>query len=87
MFLKGWDTRNQADFRQKVMKNRACNPEMPGDASNHEDYEKVAPKWCQEDKNRSGLIQGPCWVHPCAQSSPKWWPKTPKCLQNNALDH
>ena len=44
MFLRGWDIRIQPTFQSKVTKNRACNPNMIFDASNHINYEKVTPK-------------------------------------------
>ena len=62
------------------MKKRACNWNMLFDASNLLNCEKVTPKWCQEVtqessktiQNRCWAIQGPCWVHPYTQWSPKW---------------
>ena len=80
MFLGGWDIRNQRFFQLKIIKNRACNPNMLFDASNHINYGKVTPKWSQQvtqksskiDENQCWDIQGPSWVHPCTQWSPKW---------------
>ena len=80
MFVRGRDIRNQPNFQSTIMKNRACNPTMLFDASNHKNYEKVTPKWFQQvtkktqkiRKNRCWDIPGPYWVHPCTQWSPKW---------------
>ena len=44
MFLKDWDIRIQQVFQSKIIKNRACNPNMLFDASNHINYGKVTPK-------------------------------------------
>ena len=62
------------------MKKRACNCSMIFDASNQLNWEKVNPKWCQKVtqesskivENRCWDLQGPYWVHPCTQGSPKW---------------
>ena len=80
MFLRGWDIRNQWFFQSKIIKNRACNPSMFFDASNHINYEKVTAKWSLQvtqksskiDENQCWDIQGPSWAHPCTQWSPKW---------------
>ena len=80
VLLRGWDIRSQQKFQSQITKNRACNPNMLFDVSNHLNCEKVTPKWRQEVtqesskivENRSWAIQEPYWVHPCTQWSPKW---------------
>ena len=80
MFLRGWDIRIQPSFPSKVTKNRACNPNMLFDASNHINNEKVTPKWSQQvtqksskiDENQCWDIQERSWVHPYTHWSPKW---------------
>ena len=47
MFLRGADIRNQRFLQSKIIKNRACNPNMLFDTSTHIKYEQVPQKWSQ----------------------------------------
>ena len=80
MCLRSWDIRLQTTFQSKVTKNRACDPNIVFDASNHTHYEKVIPKGCQQATRNPSKIerdqhwdtQGNSWLHPCTQWSLKW---------------
>ena len=77
MFLRAQDIRNQPNFQSKLVKNRACNPNMLFGTSNHTKYEKVTQQWSPKGIQNSWKIninppwdiQEPSWVRS---------PKTPK---------
>ena len=76
MFFKGWDIRNQRFFQSKIIKNRACNPNMFFDASNHRKYQKVIQTGVQRGTpNPSKIVENPAWDLPgslCVHRWPTW---------------
>ena len=97
MFLRGWDIRKQQIFESKIIRNRACNPNMLFDTSNHAKYEKVNQKWVPKTiQNPSKIDINPPWdiqdisrpllSEPWHQMitklMPKWSPRTPKYSKN-----
>ena len=58
MFLRGWDIRNQQTFASEIIRNRACNPNLLFDTSNHIKLEKVTQKCLQwGTQNPSKIIK------------------------------
>ena len=80
MFLRVAGIRNQQFLQSKIIKNRACNPNMLFDTSTHIKYQKVRQKWSQSgilnsskiDTNLHWDAQEPSWVNPGTKWSPNW---------------
>ena len=56
MFLRVAGIRNQQFLQSKIIKNRACNPNMLFDTSTHIKYQKVRQKWSQSGILNSSKI-------------------------------
>ena len=94
MFLKGWDIRNQRLFQSKIIKLRACNPNMLFGVSNHINCGKVTPtglpkiiknRWKSMLGHSRAFLNTP-WHPTIVRIVPKWCLKTSKCLQNGVQE-
>ena len=90
ILLRGWNIRIHKIFQSKFIKIRACNPSKLLCISNHRKYGKVNQNGRQRGtQNPSKIMKSQSWdppgllcVHLYSTWSPKWFPRTPKMIEN-----